>query len=64
MDEQKAHKKAVKRAYKRARRRTVLLWKFLAVILILINLVVTPADVVLHLFDNTVAAFAAAPSGR
>ena len=58
MDEQKAHKKAVKRAYKRARRRTVLLWKFLAVILILINLVVTPADVVLHLFDNTVAAFA------
>ena len=40
MDEQKAHKKAVKRAYKRARRRTVLLWKFLAVILILINLVV------------------------
>ena len=45
MDEQKAHKKAVKRAYKRARRRTVLLWKFLAVILILINLVVTPADV-------------------
>lgn len=58
MDEQKAHKKAVKRAYKRARRRTVLLWKFLAVILILINLVVTPADVVLHLFNNTVAAFA------
>lgn len=57
MDEQKARKKTLKRAYKKAKGRTVLLWKVLAVVLAVVTVIATPVNIVLHMFDNTIAAF-------
>lgn len=57
MDEQKAKKKELKRAYKRAKRKHVTLWKVLAIILAVVTVIATPVNIILHMFDNTVAAF-------
>lgn len=57
MDEQKAKKKELKRAYKKAKRKHVLLWKVLAIVLAVVTIIATPVNIVLHMFDNTVAAF-------
>lgn len=57
MDEQKAKKKELKRAYKRAKRKTVLPWKIAAIILAVLTVIATPLNIILHMFDNTVAAF-------
>ena len=61
MDEQKARKKTLKRAYKKAKGRTVLLWKVLAVVLAVVTVIATPVNIVLHMFDNTIAAFVGRP---
>lgn len=57
MDEHKAYQKEVRRAYKKAKRKTVLLWKVLAILLIVVTVIATPLNIILHMFDNTVAAF-------
>lgn len=57
MDEQKARKKELKRAYKKAKRSTVTPWKAAAIILAVAAVIATPVNIVLHMFDNTVAAF-------
>lgn len=57
MDEQKVKKKELKRAYKKAKRKHVLLWKVLAIVLAVVTIIATPVNIVLHMFDNTVAAF-------
>ena len=57
MDEQNAKKKELKRAYKKAKRKTVLPWKIAAIILAVLTVIATPLNIVLHMFDNTVAAF-------
>ena len=57
MNEYRAYKKRVKRGYKRARRKTVLLWKFLSILLIIVTVIATPVNIILHIFDNTAAAF-------
>lgn len=57
MNEQKAQKKELKRAYKKAKRKSVLLWKVLAIVLAVVTVVITPVNIILHMFDNTVAAF-------
>lgn len=58
MDEQNARKKELKRAYKRAKRSNVLLWKVLAIILAVVTVIATPVNIIVHMFDNTIAAFA------
>jgi len=57
MDEQKARMKELKRAYKKAKRKTVLPWKIAAIVLAVVTVVATPLNIILHMFDNTVAAF-------
>lgn len=57
MDEQKVKKKELKRAYKKAKRKHILLWKVLAIVLAVVTIIATPVNIVLHMFDNTVAAF-------
>lgn len=57
MDEQKAKKKELKRAYKKAKRKCVQPWKALAIVLAVVTVIATPVNIVLHMFDNTVAAF-------
>lgn len=57
MDEQKARRKEQKRAYKKAKRKHILLWKALAIVLAVLTVIATPVNVILHMFDNTVAAF-------
>jgi beta-glucosidase len=58
MDEQNARKKELKRAYKRAKRSNVLLWKVLAIILAVVTVIAIPVNIIVHMFDNTIAAFA------
>ncbi len=58
MDEQNARKKELKRAYKRAKRSNVLLWKVFAIILAVVTVIATPVNIIVHMFDNTIAAFA------
>ena len=57
MGEQKARRKEQKRAYKKAKRKHILLWKALAIVLAVLTVIATPVNVILHMFDNTVAAF-------
>lgn len=58
MDKQKKEEqKQLKRAYKKAKRKTVTLWKALAIMLAVITAIITPVNILLHMFDNTVAAF-------
>lgn len=58
MDKQKKEEqKQLKRAYKKAKRKTVTLWKALAIVLAVITAIITPVNILLHMFDNTVAAF-------
>ncbi len=57
MDERKLERKALKKAYKRAKRRTIALWKPLAIFTLIVALIATPLTFALNLFDNTLAAF-------
>ncbi len=57
MDARKAELKPLKKAYKRAKRRMIGLWKTVAIICLVLCLILTPASVVLSMFDNTIAAF-------
>ena len=51
-------RKELKRAYKKAKRKHVTLWKTLAIILAVVTVISTPINIILHMFDNTIAAFA------
>ena len=57
MDERRQELKALKKAYKRAKRRAVSLWKAFAILFLVLCLILTPASIVMGIFDNTVAAF-------
>ena len=57
MDAIKQQKKELKRAYKRAKRKTVTPWKVLTIIALILALVFIPLNIILGMFDNTVAAF-------
>ena len=57
MGEQKAGKKELKRAYKKAKQRMVQPWKAISIVLAVLLAVILPVNLVLHIFDNTVAAF-------
>ena len=56
MNERKAELKRLKKASIKERRRHAGLWKTLAIIFLVFTLILTPAAVVLNLFDNTLAA--------
>ena len=58
MDEKKALYKQTKKAYKKAKRKALGLWKTLAIICLVLTVILVPVNVVLGMFDNTVAAFA------
>ena len=58
MDEKKALFKQTKKAYKKAKRKALGLWKTLSIICLVLTIVLVPVNVVLGMFDNTVAAFA------
>lgn len=57
MDETKKKKKELKRAYKKAKRRALGPWKALCILCLVVSLLATPLYLVLHVFDNTVAAY-------
>ena len=57
MDEKKLLFKQTKKAYKKAKRKVLGLWKTMAIICLVLTVVLVPANVVLSMFDNTVAAF-------
>ena len=57
MDERKAELKQLEKACKKSKRRNVSLWKTIAIISLVLCLILTPASVVLGMFDNTLAAF-------
>jgi beta-glucosidase len=56
MDEQKLERKALKKAYKRAKRKTVSLWKTIAIFTLVIALLAGPLSMLLGMFDNTLGA--------
>ena len=58
MDEKKTMFKQTRKAYKKAKRKTVSLWKTLAIICLVLAIVLTPVNVVLNIFDNTIVALA------
>ena len=57
MNEKKSIYKQTKKAYKKAKRKALGLWKTLSIIFIVLTVVLVPVNVVLGMFDNTVAAF-------
>lgn len=57
MDETREKKRQLKRAYKKAKRKALGPWKVLCILCLVVSLVATPLYAVLHVFDNTVAAF-------
>ena len=57
MDERREKKRQLKRAYKKAKRKALGPWKVLCILCLVVSLVATPLYAVLHIFDNTVAAF-------
>ena len=57
MNEQEKNKNELKRSYKMAKRKHVLLWKILAIVLAVVTAIVIPINIIMHMFDNTVAAF-------
>ena len=57
MDETREKKRHLKRAYKKAKRKALGPWKVLCILCLVVSLVATPLYAVLHVFDNTVAAF-------
>ena len=50
-------KKTLRRAYKQAKRKALGPWKALCILFLVVALMATPLFVLLHIFDNTVAAF-------
>ena len=57
MDQPNARKKELKRAYQKAKRKTVQPWKAVSIVLAVLLVVALPVNIVLRVFDNTVAAF-------
>ncbi len=57
MNEHNARKKELKRAYQKAKRKTVQPWKAVSIVLAVLLVVALPVNIVLRVFDNTVAAF-------
>ncbi len=57
MDEKKQQFKQAKKAYKAEKRKHVTLWKTLTIICAVFLAILIPLNMVLHVFDNTVAAF-------
>ena len=57
MDERKAELKQLKKACKKEKRRHIGLWKTFGVLFLVLSLILTPASVVVSMFDNTIAAF-------
>ena len=57
MNETKETKKRLKRAYKQAKRKALGPWKIICIVCLIVSLLATPLYTVLHIFDNTVAAF-------
>lgn len=58
MDEKKTLFKQTKKAYKKAKRKALGLWKTLAIICLVLSVILVPTNIVLGMFDNTIAAFA------
>ena len=58
MDEKKALFKKTKKAYKKAKRKALGFWKTLAIICLVLTIILVPVNIVLTMFDNTIAAFA------
>ena len=56
MDERKAELKQLKKACKKAKRKNVTLWKSIGIFLLVISILLTAGNVVVKMFDNTVAA--------
>ena len=57
METSKQERKALKKAYKKVKRKHILLWKILAFLMALLLVVLTPATMVVSMFDNTMALF-------
>lgn len=57
MDERREKKRQLRRAYKKAKRKALGPWKALCILCLVVSLVATPLYAVLHIFDNTVAAY-------
>ena len=58
MDENKALFKQTKKAYKKTKRKILGLWKTLAIICLVLTIILTPTNIVLNIFDNTIVALA------
>ncbi len=58
MDENKALFKQTKKAYKKTKRKMLGLWKTLAIICLVLTIILTPTNIVLNIFDNTIVALA------
>ena len=55
--EEKLELKQRKKAYHKARRKAIRPWKVLAILTLILAVILGPAALVLHMFDNTMAAF-------
>ncbi|MBO5317666.1 MAG: glycoside hydrolase family 3 C-terminal domain-containing protein, partial [Oscillospiraceae bacterium] len=58
MDERKQELMNLKKAFKKEKRSKVTLWKSLAIFFLVLSLILTPANIVVNMFDNTVVAMA------
>lgn len=58
MDENKALFKQTKKAYKKTKRKILGLWKTLAIICLVLTIILTPTNIVINIFDNTIVALA------
>ena len=56
MDERKQELKTLKKAFKKEKRSKVTLWKSFAIFFLVLSLILTPASLVVGMFDNTIVA--------